>query len=479
MKFATHFFFILLIVFQFSCTDDKMKPLFKVITSSVELDTINTTNNNLSVIVYGEADQECSLVLTSGTCCSEKPNPTIVDIISDTTYEMNGVFYHFKTSFSSLKPNTTYYFRNFVETNKGLQYGNCISMKTTNSVLFEKPNRAFLYGINYITTKIRSNGGSPILNSGVVWSKSKKPTIDLPTRINQLPDSTGTIKVGVDNFEPATNYYVRSYAVTSFGVSYSDELMFTSINITNSTPVTDIDGNEYKTIRIGNQIWMCENLRTTRYRNGDLIGTTTPANKNISGEYLPKYQWVYNGDESNAVKFGRLYTWYVVSDSRGIAPEGWRVPSFDDFNELEKFLVNNGYNYPEHSGSYMDFLGKSLASKTMWEINAIPGNVGCEPAKNNVTNFNAYPVGYKTENGSFIYLGWTTVFWSSNAHDYNRGLGRQLTADDPDLWNCYSPKSFGCAVRCVKNAQNYIQSTAPVKQSNSQQAIIHNKFRTR
>jgi Fibrobacter succinogenes major domain (Fib_succ_major) len=72
--------------------------------------------------------------------------------------------------------------------------------------------------------------------------------------------------------------------------------------------VKDIDGNVYHTVTIGKQVWMAENLKTTRFHNGDLIGTTTPATEDISGETTPKYQWVYDGNETNLETYGRLYT---------------------------------------------------------------------------------------------------------------------------------------------------------------------------
>ena len=97
----------------------------------------------------------------------------------------------------------------------------------------------------------------------------------------------------------------------------------------------DIDGNVYdNTVTIGTQIWMTENLRTTRYSNGDSIGTTT---LDISGESTPKYQWAYDGNESNVATYGRLYTWYAVTDSRNVCPVGWHVPSDAEWTEWTKW----------------------------------------------------------------------------------------------------------------------------------------------
>ena len=116
-----------------------------------------------------------------------------------------------------------------------------------------------------------------------------------------------------------------------------------------TAPVTDIDGNQYNTVTIGNQVWMAENLKTTKYQNGDEIGTTTPATLDISGETSPKYQWAYNGSEANVNTYGRLYTWYAVADERNICPAGWHVPSDDEWKTLEMFL---GMTQEQADGTY-------------------------------------------------------------------------------------------------------------------------------
>ena len=87
--------------------------------------------------------------------------------------------------------------------------------------------------------------------------------------------------------------------------------------------VTDIDGNVYQTVQIGDQFWMAENLKVTHYQNGDEI----PCN-------------VYNDDPSNAAIYGRLYNWYAVDDERGICPEGWHVPSDDEADSEWQILVD-------------------------------------------------------------------------------------------------------------------------------------------
>lgn len=114
------------------------------------------------------------------------------------------------------------------------------------------------------------------------------------------------------------------------GIAYGMAMSFkTSILIFNPNLiygyVTDIDGNVYKTITIGSQTWMAENLRTTKYRNGDLFGITNPATSVISYENIPKYQWAYDGDESYVAAYGILYTWHMVNDDRRVCPTGWSI----------------------------------------------------------------------------------------------------------------------------------------------------------
>ena len=151
-------------------------------------------------------------------------------------------------------------------------------------------------------------------------------------------------------------------------------LSFFCIGLTKcqSDSVKDIDGNAYRTITIGTQVWIVENLKTTKYCNGDLIGTTTPATLNIEDESTPKYQWAYDGNESNVATHGRLYTWYVATDSRNVCPVGWHVPSDAEWTTLTDYLIRNGYGYGMGYNG-MD-IAKSLSATTGWVADETPGS---------------------------------------------------------------------------------------------------------
>ncbi|MFA6581335.1 MAG: fibrobacter succinogenes major paralogous domain-containing protein, partial [Paludibacter sp.] len=170
-----------------------------------------------------------------------------------------------------------------------------------------------------------------------------------------------------------TLYIYRSGVVISQRpVSEIDSITFyRNYDIPVSETVTDIDGNTYHTVKIGTQTWMVENLKTTKYRNGDIIGTTTPSTKDISSESNPKYQWAFNGDESYVAKYGRLYTWYTINDDRKIAPNGWHVATDAEWIKLENYLIASGYNYDGSTvGNYEsnNNFAKSLADIKDWNL---------------------------------------------------------------------------------------------------------------
>jgi len=212
---------------------------------------------------------------------------------------------------------------------------------------------------------------------------------------------------------------------------------------------TDIDGNHYPMVQIGNQIWMAENLKTTKYRNGELIGTTSPATKVISNESSSKYQWAYNGDESNASKYGRLYTWYAVNDSRIIAPDGWHVASDVEWTTLENYLIANGYNYDGTTTG--NKIAKSLAATTDWHTYTGTGTIGNDLTKNNSSGFTALPGGCRGFSGTFDIIGSNDFWWSSTELNASYAWFRHLGYGGDTLARDYGTASYGYSVRCVRD----------------------------
>jgi uncharacterized protein (TIGR02145 family) len=210
----------------------------------------------------------------------------------------------------------------------------------------------------------------------------------------------------------------------------------------------DADNNIYKTVKIGNQVWMAENLRTTKYRNGTSISKIT---SNTSWEALTTGAWCnYNNKDVYGTSFGHLYNWYAISNINNIAPFGWHVPTDEDWTTLENFLIANGGNW---DGTLTgDKIAKSIASFNYWDSSTTTGAIGNDPASNNITGFSAYPGGYRLFNGSFIGLGGNCQWWtsteSSSTHAWCRYLGLDAGIG---LGRGSYYKNGGFYVRCVKD----------------------------
>jgi uncharacterized protein (TIGR02145 family) len=196
--------------------------------------------------------------------------------------------------------------------------------------------------------------------------------------------------------------------------------------------ITDIDGNVYKTVTIGTQVWMAENLKATKYRNGDLIGTTTPTTLNIYGENTPKYQWAYHGNETNVATYGRLYTWWVITDNRNLCPLGWHVPSDVEWTTHINYL--GGENI---AGGKLRETGM-----THW-ANA---NTGAT----NESGFTALPGGHRDGSGEIGGIGSYGIWWSATEISVNYAWIRNVNQGYIVGRNNGS-KYNGHSVRCISD----------------------------
>jgi uncharacterized protein (TIGR02145 family) len=200
----------------------------------------------------------------------------------------------------------------------------------------------------------------------------------------------------------------------------------------NSNTVKDLDSNVYHTVIIGTQTWMVENLKTTKYRNGDLIRTTTPATLDIRFESAPKYQWAFVGHESNVTTYGRLYTWYAVTDGRNVCPTGWHVPTDAEWTTLTTFLG-----------------GESVASGKLEEIGTKHW-VGSNTGADNSSGFTALPGGYRNDYGTFEGMSIVGHWWSSTEFDTTSAWLRAMVGSDGVL-RFDSGMKNGFSVRCLQD----------------------------
>ena len=210
--------------------------------------------------------------------------------------------------------------------------------------------------------------------------------------------------------------------------------------------VKDADGNKYNTVKIGNQVWMVENLKTTKYNDGTEILNVTSDTQwaNLTtGAYCN-----YDNLESNAEIYGRLYNWYAVNTGK-LAPAGWHVPTDDDWTILENYLIANGYNYDGTLDE--DKIAKSLCAKTNWELSDEAGTPGAAPENNNSTGFTALPGGYRSDGGVFTGIGGLGTWWSSAEYATNDAWFRYLIDDGSDVGRLSNDEDYGFSVRCLRD----------------------------
>lgn len=197
--------------------------------------------------------------------------------------------------------------------------------------------------------------------------------------------------------------------------------------------VTDIDGNVYHGITIGTQVWLKENLAVTRFRNGDPIPTTNPVNLDITSQNNPVYQWIVGANESNAATYGRLYTWYAATDSRGICPEGWHIPTLEEWNTLFDYLGENEAAKMKETGKEHWYATSELVT--------------------NSSGFTALPGDYRKRDGTYMGTpGFRAYFWSSTSTS-SPGSAWHIDFDYalPTVQVPGAFKDHGLSIRCIKD----------------------------
>ena len=195
--------------------------------------------------------------------------------------------------------------------------------------------------------------------------------------------------------------------------------------------VTDIDGNIYHTIAIGNQVWMVENLSVTRYRNGDSISAVMD---NWEWSDMSVGAWCdMQNEASNAGKYGHLYNWYAVQDERGLCPQGWHIPGDAEWNILIDFLGGE-----EEAG------GKLKSTDTLlWK----PPNTGAS----DLVGFSGLPGGARWQGGLFLYFGYYGLWWTATEENDEFAYYHNLVFDNPGCFRNHYTKSNGCSVRCIRD----------------------------
>lgn len=304
-----------------------------------------------------------------------------------------------------------------------------------------------------------NEGKDTVIAYGFCWSTKPQPIYAdnrlVPQYMTSGNSKNGTFQRGLGSLTPGTTYYVRTYAITVENKIYGNQESFTTKQATALTTfnpqltyqtVSDIDGNSYKTIKIGTQEWLAENLKTTRLNDGTAIPLVTDDNK-WSHLSTPGYCW-YNNDEAVFKNiYGGYYNWYAVNSGK-LCPSGWHVPGEDDWKVFKLFLgmtpelIENG-----------DFSATTCGNKIKetGTINWIEGNV----AATNESGFTALPGGSRFDSAvTFGGEGGGAGWWSASSIIYSdRYAYSHWVIFDKDWFYRTGNLSttYGLNVRCVKD----------------------------
>ena len=379
-------------------------------------------------------------ITARGVCWSTSQNPTIS--LSTKTSDGTGTG-SFASSLTSLSSNTLYYVRAYASNSAGTAYGNQISF-TTATVVLPTLSTTAASAISSTTAtsggNITSDGGGSITARGVCWSTSQNPTIALSTKTSDGTGS-GSFTSSLTGLSPNTLCYVRAYATNAAGTAYGNQISFTTASSTN--PV-DADGNTYTTVTIGSQVWMKENLKTSKYRNGNPIATNLSNSQwqnTSSGAYA-----IYNNDAANNTTYGKLYNWYAVADPRGLCPAGWHVPTDHDWNLLTKYLD------PAADTTCVNCSSSTIAGGKMKSTGTIEAGTGLWYFPNqdatNSSGFTGLPGGGRDINGTYGDVGGYGFWWSST--EYSSTL-RSLLYNVGDSYRYVNGKTGGESVRCLRD----------------------------
>ncbi|MEI6143236.1 MAG: FISUMP domain-containing protein [Mariniphaga sp.] len=381
-----------------------------------------------SVTIGGTITTDGGATVTArGVCWSTTQNPTTAN--SKTTDGTGAGT--FVSSITGLTLGTTYYISAYATNSIGTAYGSQITVTTTALAPTLTTTAISAITITSGTSggNVTSDGGSAVTARGICWATTQNPT--LANSITTDGTGTGIFTSNLSGLLPGTAYYVRAYATNNIGTSYGTQLIFSTSTASGST-VVDIDGNVYNTVTIGTQVWMVENLKTTKYRNGDPITNVTvdAAWSDLGYGSAGAYCW-YNNDAANYKSlYGALYSWYAVADSRNIAPIGWHVATDAEWTTLTDYLG-----------------GESIAGGKLKETGTTHWGSQNTGATNS-SGFTALPGGYRDLYGEFG--GENKGNWWSSTYDTRYYWLRSLNYSSTNvIRDHFIVPWWGFSVRCL------------------------------
>jgi uncharacterized protein (TIGR02145 family) len=306
----------------------------------------------------------------------------------------------------------------------------------TNLPKYEDGRTAVIFGT------VTDSGCCKVISRGFCWGNTMDP--ELSDHNTSCGFGTGEFNDTLTNLNYDAIYYIRAFAINDEGISYgNNEVIITQqFNIpckNGITSVTDIDGNVYETVLIGEQCWMKENLKTTRYSNGEEIMRSGSVQKTGLNKLLGSYSFYENKAEWEEY-YGYLYNWHAVTNTNGLCPKGWHIPSQDEWNELTGVLGDS------------IMLGRHLKS-TRTEPENHPRWNAPNTDVSNKTGFSGLPGGYIKPPDSYNEIGERGFWWSSTENNDEQAWMRILSHNNNIFYNSEEGyKHFLFSVRCLKDS---------------------------
>ncbi len=309
-------------------------------------------------------------------------------------------------------------------------------------------------GYRIIDAQLVDDGDAEVTARGFVWDTVENPTLEQNEGFSQEGAGLGVFTTELSGLTPNTIYFVRSYATNSEGTGYSDQVMINFWDY--HSTVTDIDGNIYNTVMIGDQEWMAENLRVTKYRDSSPIPTGLSDAEWASatqGAYA-----AYNNDEQMSAAYGYLYNWYAVDDARGLCPTGWSAPTIDETIELLDYLISKGFpnewNTPNTAGNALKSCRKvespyggecNTTTHPRWDANETHHG-------SNEFGFSGIPGGNRNPHeGTFWNIGSYGGWWTSSIHSGTSAWYGDLASFSGFVGRTAFSMRRGISVRCIRD----------------------------
>ncbi|MEI6050132.1 MAG: fibrobacter succinogenes major paralogous domain-containing protein [Bacteroidota bacterium] len=405
----------------FSCKKEAVNNIPTVTVVAVNNITETSATSGGEITSDGGAE-----VTARGVCWSVNKNPTTAD---KKTIDGTGSG-SFASSITELTPGTDYNIRAYAINAVGTAYSsqatfNALASKVvlTTASLSAVTTTSAVGGGN-----ISTDGGATVTARGVCWSTSAIPTIDNSKTTDGI--GPGLYTSSISGLTPNTAYHIRAYAINNVGTAYGDEIILKTFTGT----VTDIDENVYNTVTIVSQVWMAENLKTTKYNDGTDIPLVNDAAA-WNALTTPGYCWLNNDKAANKATYGALYNYYVVdvasNGNKNVCPTGWHVPTNGEWTDLTTSLGGE----PGAGGKLKE------AGTAHWQT----PNTGAT----NETGFTVLPAGGR--GFEFGVTGTDGNFWTSTEYETHSAWVRFISFSNSNVHTQFTGKLNGNSIRCLKN----------------------------